>query len=76
MPWRTLPFFTALSFLPAVLLLMTSFTRIVIVLSLVSQAIGTQAAPPNHVVVGLSLSLTVFVIGPTSDQVYPDASQH
>ena len=51
-PIQTLLFFTALSFLPAVLLLMTGFTRIVIVLSLVRQAIGTQAAPPNQVVVG------------------------
>jgi flagellar biosynthetic protein FliP len=51
-PIQTLLFFTALSFLPAVLLLMTSFTRIVIVLSLLRQALGTQAAPPNQVVVG------------------------
>ena len=72
-PVQTLLFFTALSFLPAVLLLMTSFTRIVIVLSLVRQAIGTQAAPPNQVVVGLSLFLTFFVMGPTIDKVYADA---
>ena len=51
-PIQTLLFFTALSFLPAVLLLMTGFTRIVIVLSLLRQALGTQAAPPNQVVVG------------------------
>src|SRR2546421_731683 len=50
-PVQTLLFFTALSFLPAVLLLMTGFTRIVIVLSLMRQAIGTQAAPPNQVIV-------------------------
>ena len=74
-PVQTLLFFTALSFLPAVLLLMTSFTRIVIVLSLVRQAIGTQAAPPNQVVVGLSLFLTFFVMGPTIDKVYADAYQ-
>ncbi|MCU0929990.1 MAG: flagellar type III secretion system pore protein FliP [Burkholderiaceae bacterium] len=48
-PIQTLLFFTALSFLPAVLLLMTAFTRIVIVLSLLRQALGTQAAPPNQV---------------------------
>jgi len=46
-PIQTLLFFTALSFLPALLLLMTGFTRIVIVLSLLRQALGTQAAPPN-----------------------------
>ncbi len=72
-PIQTLLFFTALSFLPAVLLLMTGFTRIVIVLSLMRQAIGTQAAPPNQVIVGLSLFLTFFVMGPTIDRVYADA---
>jgi len=74
-PIQTLLFFTALSFLPAVLLLMTGFTRIVIVLSLLRQAIGTQAAPPNQVVVGLSLFLTFFVMGPTIDKVYTEAYQ-
>lgn len=72
-PIQTLLFFTALSFLPAVLLLMTGFTRIVIVLSLLRQAIGTQAAPPNQVIVGLSLFLTFFVMSPTIDRVYKDA---
>ena len=69
-PVQTLLFFTALSFLPAVLLLMTAFTRIVIVLSLLRQAIGTQAAPPNQVVVGLSLFLTFFVMQPVLDQAW------
>lgn len=72
-PIQTLLFFTALSFLPAVLLMMTGFTRIVIVLSLLRQAIGTQSAPPNQVVIGLSLFLTMFVMGPTLDKVYADA---
>jgi len=72
-PVQTLLFFTALSFLPAVLLLMTAFTRIVIVLSLVRQAIGTQAAPPNQVVIGLSLFLTFFVMGPAIDKIYQQA---
>lgn len=72
-PIQTLLFFTALSFLPAVLLMMTGFTRIVIVLSLLRQALGTQSAPPNQVVVGLSLFLTLFVMGPTLDKVYADA---
>jgi flagellar biosynthetic protein FliP len=74
-PIQTLLFFTALSFLPAVLLLMTGFTRIVIVLSLLRQALGTQSAPPNQVVVGLSLFLTFFVMAPTLDRVYADAYQ-
>ena len=74
-PVQTLLFFTALSFLPAVLLLMTGFTRIVIVLSLLRQALGTQAAPPNQVIIGLSLFLTFFVMAPTIDKVYSDAYQ-
>ncbi len=72
-PIQTLLFFTALSFLPAVLLMMTGFTRIVIVLSLLRQALGTQSSPPNQVIVGLSLFLTFFVMGPTFDKVYADA---
>lgn len=72
-PIQTLLFFTALSFLPAVLLMMTGFTRIVIVLSLLRQALGTQSAPPNQIVIGLSLFLTFFVMGPTLDRVYTDA---
>jgi flagellar biosynthetic protein FliP len=72
-PVQTLLFFTALSFLPAVILMMTGFTRIVIVLSLLRQALGTQSAPPNQVIVGLSLFLTFFVMGPTFDRVYEDA---
>ena len=72
-PIQTLLFFTALSFLPAVLLLMTAFTRIVIVLSLLRQALGTQAAPPNQVIVGLSLFLTFFVMSGTFDKVYEKA---
>lgn len=74
-PIQTLLFFTALSFLPAMLLLMTGFTRIVIVLSLVRQAIGAQTAPPNQVIIGLSLFLTLFVMGPTLDKVYTQAYQ-
>ena len=72
-PIQTLLFFTALSFLPAVMLLMTAFTRIVIVLSLLRQALGTQAAPPNQVIVGLSLFLTFFVMSGTFDKIYDKA---
>ena len=72
-PVQTLLFFTALSFLPAIVLMMTGFTRIVIVLSLMRQALGTQSAPPNQVVIGLSLFLTFFVMGPTLDRVYNEA---
>jgi flagellar biosynthesis protein FliP len=72
-PIQTLLFFTALSFLPALLLLMTGFTRIVIVLSLLRQALGTPAAPPNQVLIGLSLFLTFFVMSPTFDRVHDQA---
>lgn len=72
-PIQTLLFFTALSFLPAMVLMMTGFTRIVIVLSLLRQALGTQSSPPNQVIIGLSLFLTLFVMGPTLDRVYDDA---
>jgi len=72
---QTLLFLTSLSFLPAVLLMMTSFTRIVIVLSLMRQAIGTMQAPPNQVIVGLSLFLTLFVMTPVFDKVYTQAYQ-
>ncbi len=74
-PIQTLLFFTALSFLPALLLMMTGFTRIVIVLSLLRQALGTPTAPPNQVVLGMSLFLTFFVMSPTLDKVYANAWQ-
>ncbi len=69
-PVQTLLFFTLLSFLPALLLMMTAFTRIVIVLSLLRMAIGTQTTPPNQVLIGLSLFLTFFVMGPTFDRIH------
>lgn len=74
-PVQTLLFFSALSFIPAVLLLMTSFTRIIIVLSLLRQALGLQASPPNQVLVGISLFLTAFIMSPTLDQIYTQAYQ-
>ena len=70
---QTLLLLTSLTFLPAVLLMMTSFTRIVIVLSLLRQALGTPAAPPNQVLIGLSLFLTLFVMSPVIDRIYDDA---
>ena len=72
-PIQTLLFLTALGFLPALLLLTTAFTRIVIVLSLLRMALGTQTAPPNQVIIGLALFLTFFVMGPTFDRVYDQA---
>ena len=64
---------TALTFIPAVLLMMTSFTRIIIVLSLLRAALGTQNSPPNQVLLGLSLFLTFFIMSPVLDTVYTDA---
>lgn len=60
---------TVLSLAPAILIMMTSFTRIVIVLSFVRQAIGTQNTPSNQVVIGLALFLTFFVMAPTFSQI-------
>ncbi|HEX5393373.1 MAG TPA: flagellar type III secretion system pore protein FliP [Rhodocyclaceae bacterium] len=70
---QTLLLLTSLSFLPAILLMMTSFTRIVIVLGLLRNAMGTQTAPSNQIIVGLSLFLTFFIMGPVADQIYTNA---
>jgi flagellar biosynthetic protein FliP len=72
---QTLLLLSALTFLPAAMLMMTGFTRIIIVLSLLRQAIGTQSSPPNQVLVGLALFLTFFVMGPVFDKIYEDAYQ-
>ena len=69
-PIQTLLFFTALSFLPALLLMMTGFTRIVIVLSLLRQALGTGQTPSNQVLLGLALFLTAMVMMPTWDKAW------
>lgn len=70
---QTLILMTSLTFIPAALLMMTGFTRIIIVLSLLRQALGTQSAPPNQMMVGLALFLTFFVMAPVSDKIYSDA---
>jgi len=72
---QTLLLMTSLTFLPAVLLMMTGFTRIIIVLSLLRQALGTPTSPPNQVLIGLALFLTLFVMSPVLDKVYADAYQ-
>ena len=72
---QTLLMLTALSFLPSVLLLMTSFTRIVIVLSLLRHALGVQSTPSNQVLVAISLFLTLFVMSPVLDRIYTEAYQ-
>ncbi|NBO82266.1 MAG: flagellar biosynthetic protein FliP [Betaproteobacteria bacterium] len=74
-PVQTVILLTALSFLPAMLMLMTSFTRILIVLSLLRQAMGLVTTPPNAVLVGLALFITAAVMAPVTEKVYADAWQ-
>ncbi|MBK9019721.1 MAG: flagellar type III secretion system pore protein FliP [Sulfuritalea sp.] len=70
---QTLLLLTSLTFLPALILMMTSFTRIIIVFSLLRHALGTQTSPPNQVLVGLALFLTFFIMAPVGDRIYADA---
>ena len=60
---------TVLSVAPAILLMLTSFTRVIIVLSLLRQAIGVQQLPPNQVLIGLAVFLTVFIMAPVGEQI-------
>ncbi|OGK89759.1 MAG: flagellar biosynthetic protein FliP [Candidatus Rokubacteria bacterium GWC2_70_24] len=64
---------TVLSLAPAILLMLTSFTRVIIVLSLLRHAIGVQQLPPNQVIVGLSLFLTVFIMAPVGEEIHRSA---
>jgi len=66
---------TILALAPSIVIMLTSFTRIVIVLNFVKQALGTQSAPPNQMVMGLSLFLTFFVMAPTFNRVNEEAIQ-
>ena len=64
---------TVISLAPSILIMLTSFTRIVIVMHFTRAAIGTQTVPPNQIIVGLSLFLTFFVMAPTFNEVYESA---
>lgn len=66
---------TMLTVLPALVLSMTSFTRIIIVLSILRQALGTMQTPPNQVLIGLALFLTIFVMSPVIDRINQEAVQ-
>ncbi len=66
---------TALSFIPAFVILMTSFTRIIIVFSILRQALGLQQTPSNQILIGLALFLTLFIMAPVFDRVNRDALQ-
>ncbi|WP_175989007.1 flagellar type III secretion system pore protein FliP [Bacillus sp. Marseille-Q1617] len=70
---KLLLLFTVLSLAPSILILMTSFTRIMIVLSFVRTSLATQQMPPNQVLIGLSLFLTFFIMAPTFQQVNDQA---
>jgi flagellar biosynthetic protein FliP len=72
---QILALLTVLSLAPAILMLTTAFTRIVIILSLLRTAIGTQSIPPNQVLIGLSLFLTLYVMAPTFERVQAEALQ-
>ncbi len=72
---QILALMTALTFLPSILIMMTSFTRIIIVLSILRQAIGLQQSPSNQVLIGLSLFLTLFIMTPVFDQINDQALQ-
>ncbi len=73
LPVQTLVMLTSLTFLPAILLMMTGFTRIIIVLGLLRNALGTPSAPPNQVLLGLALFLTFYVMSPVGEKIYQQA---
>ncbi|PIF21442.1 flagellar type III secretion system pore protein FliP [Candidatus Pantoea floridensis] len=73
LPVQTLVLLSGFTFIPGVLLMMTGFTRIVIVFGLLRNALGTPTAPPNQVIVGLALFLTFFVMSPVFNQIYDKA---
>jgi flagellar biosynthesis protein FliP len=66
---------TSLTFIPAIVLLMTSFTRIVIVLGFVRNALSTQQSPPNQVLIGLAIFMTIFIMAPVYNKVNTEAIQ-
>ncbi|WP_312629486.1 flagellar type III secretion system pore protein FliP [Scandinavium sp.] len=75
LPVQTLVLLTSITFLPIILLMMTGFTRIIIVLGLLRNALGTPSTPPNQVLLGLALFLTFFVMSPVFSQIYDESWQ-
>ena len=67
---------TVLSIVPGLLVLTTSFTRLAVVLSFLRHALGVQQAPPNQVIIGLALFLTVFIMQPVWQRIYDEAFMH
>src|SRR5258708_536575 len=72
-PLQIVVLLTLLSFLPAVLISMTCFTRLIVVFHFLRQALGTQEAPNNQILLGLALFITLFVMSPTLKQIYDGA---
>ena len=72
---QVLALMTLLTLIPAALMMMTSFTRIIIVLSILRQALGLMQAPSSQTLIGLSLFLTFFIMAPVFDRIYQDAVQ-
>lgn len=64
---------TVIALCPSILIMLTSFTRILIVLHFTRSALGTQTAPPNQILVGISLFLTIFIMSPVFNEIYQDA---
>ena len=73
LPLRILVLLTLLTFIPAILVSVTSFTRLIIVAHFLRQALGTQTMPPNQVLVGLALFLTFFIMQPVADRIHKEA---
>ncbi len=75
LPLQILILMTALTILPSLVLGMTSFTRIIIVMSILRQALGTQQTPPNQVLIAISLFLTFFIMAPTFNSIYDKSAE-
>jgi len=73
LPVQMLILLTLLTFLPSIIISLTSFTRIIIVFHFLRQALGTQEAPSNQILIGLALFISLFVMTPTLDQIYNEA---
>lgn len=72
---QVLALMTALTFLPSIVIMMTSFTRIIVVLSILRQAIGLQQSPSNQILVGMALFMSFFIMSPVLDRINNDALQ-
>lgn len=72
---QVLALMTALTFLPSIVIMMTSFTRIIVVLSILRQAMGLQQSPPNQVLIGIALFLSLFIMTPVLDRINDEALQ-